>query len=722
MKTTWNCLASTACILATSFTLHAGTYFVQSLGGTDGPPYPFDPTYGAAPITEIGPDQYFVDDSDSLSLESSGMMMSANSLDPNDATNGTGGGSYSPPNIRNYAKYSQQVFSFLDTNSLAETDTNLLNACAAMPIDTNTAPMLFIHPYGPNAVIIRADNFDYSQTNLDFALIVCDKVETPTWKTIDFGGTSDAQDGWLVQGTVPNWKVSTTMFMLVTNINLVYPAFFRAIPYSGPQVAINGVPSPYDVVSNIITFNAQIYDLSGTTNEQFTVDVDGFPCRYSLSTSNTFTMDTPYYPNGACNVYLEVLNQAGVGDPTNHPSADTPLFFKGLNSIPLDFENDTFLLMQSDFASPDIGTNYIEFVINKPQYCAAIISHPSTGVPVFAATNYFSTPGAIAVPWNFTEADGVTPYSETNYAVQLIAFDPQTLNFTNSIDFTGVRHGAGTFLAYEDEDYGSTEGTYLNSQASTWMATEQELFNDIYKMFSFTQYTPGQVGDHRDFSITAHQSSTTPAWETFMIPAITNTYTTNASTYSDITISQAHGSGSTIGGANKNFTNDFNTLDLAIWMSRGPLPNGRRLRKAAFWACYSSSYKGLQSMTTPYPGFPDACGIRAQGLQEISYMRKNCGLFFNGLIPQGGYGGNNSVVTAQVAEALDQIWVCGQNNYPGGCDPTYSFRFAINTTRGMYNPQLDSAGPLLFGLGQMIYSSVYDDELLMLNYTDVKRP
>jgi hypothetical protein len=253
------------------------------------------------------------------------------------------------------------------------------------------------------------------------------------------------------------------------------------------------------------------------------------------------------------------------------------------------------------------------------------------------------------------------------------------------------------------------------------MATEQELFNDIYRTFSLTQYTPGQVGDNRNYSATAHQSSGTPDWQSFMQPAITNVITSDTSLYSDITISQAHGSGSTIGGANAIFTNDFNSLDLARWTLFSPGHNWR-LRKAALWACYSSSFKGFQSLAGMYPSFPEACGIRPTGLQEISFMRKNCGLFFNGLLPQGGYGGNGSVVTAQVAEALDQIWVCGANGYPGGCDPTYSWRFAVNATRGMYNPQMDAGGPLLFGLPQMIYSSIYDDELLMLNYSDVKSP
>jgi len=95
-------------------------------------------------------------------------------------------------------------------------------------------------------------------------------------------------------------------------------------------------------------------------------------------------------------------------------------------------------------------------------------------------------------------------------------------------------------------------------------------------------------------------------------------------------------------------------------------------------------------------------------------------LFFGGLLPQGGFGGGTSTTTAQVAEALDQTWVCGMNQYPGGCDPTYSFRFAINATRGMYNPELDKGDPRLFGYKYMIYSSVYDDELMMLNNSHVK--
>ena len=103
-------------------------------------------------------------------------------------------------------------------------------------------------------------------------------------------------------------------------------------------------------------------------------------------------------------------------------------------------------------------------------------------------------------------------------------------------------------------------------------------------------------------------------------------------------------------------------------------------------------------------------------------MRKNCGLFFGGELPQNGFGGNGSIVTAKVAEALDQAWVCGENQYPGGCDPTYSFAWAINVTRGVFNPEMDYGDPRLFGLRQMIYSSSYDDELAGLDFSHVKRP
>src|SRR5947209_491679 len=48
-------------------------------------------------------------------------------------------------------KFMNQVFSLLDTNSLAEVDTNLLNAVQAFPEDTNTVPNLQVAMYGDDA-------------------------------------------------------------------------------------------------------------------------------------------------------------------------------------------------------------------------------------------------------------------------------------------------------------------------------------------------------------------------------------------------------------------------------------------------------------------------------------------------------------------------------------------------------------------------------------------
>src|SRR6185312_15666840 len=102
MKTTQGLLAAAALIIFASFTLHAteyqtGTFFLQSLGGTQGPPYPYDPTFGTVPMTEIGPDKYLIQDGDSESLQSGGMM-AMDSIDPGDTNNvGTNGYDYTPP-------------------------------------------------------------------------------------------------------------------------------------------------------------------------------------------------------------------------------------------------------------------------------------------------------------------------------------------------------------------------------------------------------------------------------------------------------------------------------------------------------------------------------------------------------------------------------------------------------------------------------------------------
>ena len=92
-------------------------------------------------------------------------------------------------------KFMAQAFSTIDTNAASAKDPALYNYCKSFPNSTNTGPNLQIKQYGSNAVVIKANHFDYSaETTRDFALLVCDKVDTPVWKTIAVA-TQDTNDG-----------------------------------------------------------------------------------------------------------------------------------------------------------------------------------------------------------------------------------------------------------------------------------------------------------------------------------------------------------------------------------------------------------------------------------------------------------------------------------------------------------------------------------------------
>ena len=104
---------------------------------------------------------------------------------------GGGGGGTNPPPApdlrRNAEKFARQTFSMIDTNAAAIADTNLYNACMSFPADTNMFSTLQIARYGANAVIVKANHFDYSaETERDFALLVSDSVNDPVRKSIDF--------------------------------------------------------------------------------------------------------------------------------------------------------------------------------------------------------------------------------------------------------------------------------------------------------------------------------------------------------------------------------------------------------------------------------------------------------------------------------------------------------------------------------------------------------
>ena len=413
---------------------------------------------------------------------------------------------------RNYVKFMNHEFSVLDTNVVAQTDTNLFNALLAFGDDTNTEPNLQVALYGTSTLLVKANHFDYApETARHFALLICDKAETPTFKNIDFLGVSDSQDGWLIQGVVPHWKVTEVMYFRVDNIARDCNAFFRAIPYNGAEITFTS-PQAYDVVSNTIAIQTTIMDLSGITNEQFEVTVDGFSARYSLTTNNTILLNTKYTPEGPVTVYLKTINKALACDLTNAPD-NSQVFFSSLASLPLTFENDTFLLFQSDYATPEIGTNYFYFVTDKPQTITGSIYDPADGHVMKSFGGNVPFAATISVSWNFTESDGTTPYTNESYAVTFQTSNPTTITFTNKVDAKGVRKGYGCFLTYQEEDPSTTEGNFWNDKAYTRVREDlQFLYKDIYKPISITQYSTSQIGTNRNKANCVALTPNTPVW------------------------------------------------------------------------------------------------------------------------------------------------------------------------------------------------------------------
>ena len=642
---------------------------------------------------------------------------------------GGGGGTNTfspPPNISNYLKFQAQSFIVLDTNAVASTDTNLYNAVSSFANVVGANPALQVMPYQGNCLLFKASHFDYSaESTRDFCLAVCDKVETPLFKNMDLSNPSNniQNGGWLAQGTVPAGQVTDPMFLMVSNTSRIYNGFFRVIPYGGAQIQLTG-KNPYDVVSNTISLQATVTDLSGVTNENFSVTVDGFTARYGIGTNNTINLETPYSPNGQCAVYAKAVNSALVFDPSN-PPGDAKLIFSSSTSLPLDFENDTYMAFAGDNSSPSIGTTYSLFAINKAQDIEATIYDPSDGHIVAYFSGYVPYAATIEIPWDFTEADGVTPYAHDTYAVNFIAFDPASFNITNSIDRHGVRPAARNILTYEEENPAVSAGTYLNSKADTLInSLESALYESLYSrhQFSFTQYETWQIGDNREnvFSslfpwVLTHGQEA--SWLGNTSAALGSYF------FSDFTYYMGHASGIDIGGGPKgdNFVGAWmTTQDVARYVLAGNLQDWR-MRKAALWGCYTESDSAATAGGV-YPTWAQAFGIRKGTDQLSSFMTKNAGLFFAGALPQGGYSGTTSGTSVEVATQFDQLWVCGPNAYPGGCDPTYAFSWAVAQIRNI-NPELDSSKsyPTLEGFSYLPYAGVYDSELTTNDVSNVKR-
>jgi hypothetical protein len=692
----------------------AGTFWhIPGPGESQLPPYPCPPADLESPIYSLGNFEFFVDDSGVRITKKTGLRITQ------PPPPGGGGNGTNPPvrtNIVNPAKYFAQYFSLLDTNVVASSNTNLYRCITNFP-PASAGPTLQIKLFGTNCAVVKANHFNYSAETRDFALLICDSPARALWKNVSLTA-QDTNDGWLVEGTVAAYKVKDPMWMMISNLSS-WPAVLRAIPYGGPNIQLTGYAAS-SVVSNTISLHANVTDLSGVTNDQFQLTVNGIPGRTSFATGNTINFDTRYNVNGPQTVYLNAFNYgAQIYDPAN-PPLNQRFTFSPSTTLALDLENAYYVAFASDMCLPDAGTNHMLFYVNKAQNISATIFNPTNGTVMASYGGYVPYAANVDIGWNFTMADHTTPYGGDSYAVSFTASGSGggTLSNTNTVDRIGVRTGAGTMLTYEWEDptYHNPDGQWLNDQADSYIkSTLAYLYNNLNNSLGLTQYQPWMVGTNRNRGDCFPRDAWSISWG-FILSHLTNAY------YSDLTIGPAHGSGGTIGGDPLGYLpGSFSAFDLKNYVIRVGGKNWR-LRKAALWPCYSADVLKASAGGYYNTDFADACGIRPNVQEETTYMRKNCGFFVLNEINQRGFsGGNGNISTAQVAEMLDQTWVCGANQFPGGCDPTYSWKFAIDSIRGMYSPELDQAGPRLGGYSKMIFSSVYDD-LLMVGNTSFVHP
>lgn len=710
-----------------------GTFY--SLQHPEWPPLPGD-CHGS-PVWQMN-DFYLLNDLnfDYQALpQSRSLMRAMDGVFPPNGDGPDGPGLDNPPDISNYLKYQAQSFLVLDTNAIAAIDTNLFNALSSFSNDNGTDPVLQVKPYQGNCLLFKASHFDYSgESDRDFALIVNDKLETPVFNSVDLLNSPTNQNGWLIQGVVSRYKVADPMFLLVSNISRAYNAFFRVIPYSGPVIQISGA-NDYDTVTGFATLQASITDLSGVTDRQIAVLVDGLPARYSLGASNTISIDTRYAPNGIEPVSV-IAGNAGalLFDPSN-PSTDNKLFYQNTASVLLDFENSIYLTFAGDESSSDVGTNYIEFTVNQAEYISGQISDPTNGRVVLSYSGYVPSASTIAFPWDFNEADGVTPYTNDTYIFTFSAstqalsndggrFSPRdagsttTLTITNGIGKQGVRTGGYCILNYETEDPSTTDGATVNYFDQQWGDNLEFAYESLYswQFGSLPQYSTGDIGPNRSNPSSPHlpfavDSGNQTTWLSFLQSMLSNR------AYSDFNYGPGHSDGYYIGSGPK--PPGLNYVETIIGVDQvEPLAVGNggnwRMRKVCMWGCDTGNKKA----TRGYHGWPEAFGIRDTALQTHSWTKKNVGLFFLDEVPFQPYG-TPGVSLSEVAMDFDTIWIDGPMAFPGGCDPTYSFQFAVASAVGMY-PQLTNSKPDIRGFPYLPYSCVYDDELMLNDISHVK--
>lgn len=535
------------------------------------------------------------------------------------------------------------------------------------------------------------------------------------------------------------------MFLMVSNTSRAYNAFFQAIPYGGPQVNVTGY-NAYDVVSNTISLQVDVTDLSGVTNVNFTTDASGVPVRSSITSSNTISIDTRYNLDSYENLDFYATTKSSVWNSDDAPVDNPQLSFTSLNTLPLDFENPIFLAYQSDEASTDIGQNDIDFYATIQVSYSATITDFTSG-RLLANYSGIADPGYIPLYWNFTEADGTTPWTNEQYVVNFTASptannfvanyagrngsggatpqdgggDGSTLTVTNKID-TGVRKGAGCIITYQEENPGDTTGSYWNSTALNWSQTLKELYVDIYSWFSLTQYTPGDCGNNRNHGIYFSLGSIYSHWTDFLPPILTN------ANYSDFDIIGAHCNGETIGYSHAYYPDKFSTTDLFNWLGDKHTGSNWRMRRTTVWGCWSGEMPGSYS---GYLTFSQAVGIRPVVEQMTTYCYKNAGLFFAGRAPQIFVSNGNTITSAQASTMLDEAFMCGAYPWPGACDPTYSYRWALTALESeypemMFEPKSDGSSsttpsnPLGVGCPKLIFTTTHDSEITTLNFGAVK--
>jgi hypothetical protein len=626
--------------------------------------------------------------------------------------------------ISNHEKFAAHAFTLLDTNSVATNNPALYTLCTNFPTVEGSLPVLQVVPLGADALVFKASHFDYSsEIDRDFALIVCDKVETPVWKEVYLSNSTNSQ-GWLVQGLVPRHEVSDPMFLLVTNISKTYNAFFRVVPYGGPVVQLVGA-QPYDTVSDTLVLTATVTDLSGATNQQLTVDVDGVEARYSVAEGNTVLLETPYTPNGIGTIYVKVANDNAMIDAPETGIVEQKLYYFGVASIPVYFENETYLYFAGNNADPDILVNYLIFGVTPPQYIEATIAELATGRILKSFAGYADEYELVRLDWDFTETDGITVYTNDEYVVSFAASPTPALSrgggssqmvVTNRIERSGVRRATAPILTYQTLD---DESSY-NFVTGLNFGYIDTLYRDVYLWYGLTQYAPGQIGWDRGrpehpympFTLTGASQEN---WPVFLETTLTNWH------YSDF-VYLGHGNGYKIGGQEPSMRNTtVNATQVRNWILQGRTPENDkwyRMRRVELWACYTM--QGVAARAGGFLPWPQTFGITSGTKQARGLMRKNVGLFFLDKFAAAPYGvaTGSPVGISDVIANMNMAWVCGLNPYPGGSEPTWSYRWALASALATY-PELQKGDPFIEGCIFMPYSGIYDENLMNLIYDGI---